>query len=300
MQSEGVQQTAPMVEPVNAAASRAVRHALWVALAPSMWLLATTADEGFGMDSAHAYWNVWRLGPYEREPGQQDAFNYSPAFAQLLYPLTLLPWYAFLGVWCALLTAALLWLLRPLASKWRWVILFYVTPTALIIGNIEVFLAVAAAIGFSRPEAWAFPLLTKVTPGLGPVWFIARAEWGRAIRACLTTTLVVTVSFMVAPELWFEWVDYLLRATVPPTQVDYPPLWLRLALALAIVGWGARRDRRWALVVAMILAMPLWSGGILLLLTALPRMNATSGGAAEASTDPSSTSANKNSAESEP
>ena len=40
--------------------------------------------------------------------------------------------------------------------------LAYVAPPALLIGNIEAFLAVAAVIGLRHPSAWAFPLLTKV------------------------------------------------------------------------------------------------------------------------------------------
>ena len=72
-------------------ALRALRHALWIGLAPALWLLFGSRIATFGSDSAHAYWNVWRVGPYTLPPGSPDAFNYSPAFAQLLRPLTLLP-----------------------------------------------------------------------------------------------------------------------------------------------------------------------------------------------------------------
>lgn len=250
------------------------RTALWIALPPTLWILFCSRLASFGLDSAHAYWNVWRIGPYALPPGSPDAFNYSPAFAQVIYPLTLLPWRAFLTVWSALLAAALAWLLWPLPSRWRWLVLAYVVPPAVLIGNIEAFLAVAAVIGMRRPWAWAFPLLTKVTPGLGPVWFAVRREWRRAAVAALSTAAVVLVSVALSPDLWMRWWDFVLAAPTPPTQVHYPPLALRLVLAMGVVVWGAVRGRRGAIAASIVLAMPLWSSGVLVLLAALPRLGA--------------------------
>ena len=246
--------------------------AAWLALPPTLWILFGSRVSSFGMDSAHAYWNVWRVGPYALPPGSPDAYNYSPAFAQVIYPLTLLPWPAFLAIWSMLLLAALLWLLWPLPPRWRWLAVAYVAPPALLIGNIEAFLAVAAAVGLNRPAAWAFPLLTKVTPGMGPVWFALRREWRRFGLSVLTTAAVVAVSYAVSPGLWVQWWHFVAEAPTPPTQAFYPPLWLRLVAAVGVVAWGARTGRRWALAVAMVLAMPLWSSGVLVLLTALPRL----------------------------
>ncbi|WP_162181036.1 glycosyltransferase 87 family protein [Terrabacter tumescens] len=250
------------------------RLALWIALAPTLWILFGSRLASFGMDSAHAYWNVWRVGPYTLPPGSVDAFNYTPAFAQAIYPLTLLPWPVFLTVWSLLLAAALTWLLWPVAPRWRWLLLAYVAPPALLIGNIEAFLAVAAVVGLRHPTAWAFPLLTKVTPGLGPVWFGARREWRHASVAALGTGAIVFVSYAVSPELWHRWWEFVIGSPTPPTQTGYPPLALRLAVAVAVLVWGALRGRQRVIVVAMVLAMPLWSSGILVLLAALPRLGA--------------------------
>jgi len=254
------------------AAVRAFRHALWIGLLPALWMLFGSRIATFGTDSAHAYWNVWRVGPYVLPPGSPDAFNYSPAFAQLIRPLTMLPWPVFLAVWSVLLAAALLWLLWALPPRWRWLVLCYVVPPALLIGNIEPFVAVAAVVGLRHSAAWALPLLTKVTPGLGPVWFGARREWRSAAVALLATAAIVAVSFAIAPQLWTDWVDFLTSTPTPPTQQHYPPLWVRLPLALVMVVWGARRDRPWMLAAAMVLAMPLWSSGVLLVLAAVPRL----------------------------
>lgn len=238
-----------------------------------MWLLFGDRMSEFGRDSAHAYWNVWRVGLYTRPPGSVDAFNYSPAFAQLIYPLTLLPWPAFAAVWSVLMLACLAWLLWPLRSRWRWLALAYVAPQAVYTGNIEVFMALAAVVGMRRPGAWAVPLLTKITPGLGPVWFAVRREWRKLGTAIVTTAAVCALSFVVAPDLWTRWAQFLLASPTPATQDHYLPLAVRLPAALAIVAWGAWKGRPEALAIGMLLAVPLWSAGTVFLLAAIPRLS---------------------------
>src|SRR4051794_36469940 len=200
------------------------RVALWVALAPTLWILFGSRLASFGTDSAHAYWNVWRVGPYTLPPGSLDAFNYTPAFAQVIYPLTLLPWPVFLTVWSALLGAALLWLLWPMTSRWRWLVLAYVAPPALLIGNIEAFLAVAAVVGLRHPSACAFPLLTKLTPGLGPVWFAARREWRLAAVAALSTAGGVAGAFAISPGVLQRWGGVIVGAPPPPPPEEHTPV----------------------------------------------------------------------------
>ncbi|GAA2018691.1 hypothetical protein GCM10009740_03260 [Terrabacter terrae] len=248
------------------------RGALWLALPPTLWILFGSRLSSFGMDSAHAYWNVWKVGPYSLPPGSPDAFNYSPAFAQAIYPLTMLPWPLFLSVWSVLLAGTLTWLLWPMPVRWRWLLLAYVAPPALLIGNIEAFLAAAAVIGVRHPSAWAFPLLTKITPGLGPLWFAFRREWRNAAITVMATALVVLVSYAISPGLWTQWWHFVIGAPTPPTQAHYPPLAVRLVLAVGVLVWGARGGRREALALAMVFAMPLWSSGVLVLLSAVPRL----------------------------
>ncbi|WP_323097591.1 glycosyltransferase family 87 protein [Intrasporangium sp. YIM S08009] len=252
---------------------RVVRLALWVSLPVALWVLALSRLDTFGTDSAHAYWSVWRVSPYGVPPGTPDAYNYSPAFAQLIWPLTLLPWPAFLLVWSGLLAAALVWLLWPLPQRWRWLTLLYVVPPALVIGNIEAFLAVSCALGLRRRGAWAWalPLLTKVTPGLGPVWFAVRREWRSLGLSLGVTGAIVLVSYLAAPDLWSRWVAFLLDSPTPPTQEFYPPLLVRLPVAVVLAAWAARRSRPAWLAAAMVIAMPLWSSGVLILLAAIPR-----------------------------
>ena len=49
-------------------------------------------------------------------------------------------------------------------------------------GNIRL-LGVAAVIGFRRPP-WSFVILTKVTPGIGLLWFVVRRGPAPAAGCC--------------------------------------------------------------------------------------------------------------------
>jgi hypothetical protein len=117
-------------------------------------------------------------------------------------------------------------------------------------------------------------LLTKVTPGIGLLWFAVRREW-RALGLALTATgLITAFSFALAPGLWFEWLGLLAGSRQDPLAFG-PPLLVRLPVAAIIVIWGARTDRRWAVPVGAYLALPnLWWHG-LAVLAAIPLVMAT-------------------------
>ena len=62
-----------------------------------------------------------------------------------------------------------------------WLALVILLPPVfmeLAVGNIHILLGVAIAIGFRWPAAWAFVLLTKVTPGIGLLWSRLGASGG--------------------------------------------------------------------------------------------------------------------------
>src|SRR5437867_3643636 len=76
----------------------------------------------------------------------------------------------------------------------------------LLVGNIHFMLGAAIVLGFRWPTIWAFPLLTKVTPGVGLLWFAIRRDWRRLAIASGLTTAIGLASFALAPHLWFDWV----------------------------------------------------------------------------------------------
>jgi hypothetical protein len=118
-------------------------------------------------------------------------------------------------------------------------------------------------------------LLTKVTPGIGLLWFAVRREWRSLAFALGATAAIALVSFVILPNQWRDWADVVIRnalAGKSGTWASVPiPLWIRLPFAIAIVVWGARTDRRWTVPVGAMLALPaLWYGGLSMLLAVIP------------------------------
>lgn len=252
----------------------AVRHGLWISLVPMetwFWLIQPLMREEVGWDS-RAYWGVWRNGIYTHAPGTLDAFNYSPAFAQVIWPLTLLPWPAFATVWSGLLVACLVWLTWPMGRRWGPLVFFVCLPGAITIGNADGFLAVAAALGLRRSWTWVLPAITKVVPTMGPLWFAARREWRPLVRWGVILAALVAISVAANPALWAQWVQFVLNTPPPAVGRPYGPLWLRAGMGMVLVAWGARSDRRWTVPVAMVLASPLPGPQTLVILTALARV----------------------------
>ena len=248
-----------------------------IAVAVALWALIVVFSEPWGRlwgtgQDARCYWQATVANPYLHSDWNDPiAYVYSPAFLQLVSPLTALPWQAFMAAWTAILVLAVRFLTGPrlLAAG----LLFPFAAMEVAGGNVSLLLAVAIVVGFRWPAAWALVLLTKVTPGVGLLWFAVRREWRSLAIALGATAAIAAVSFVLLPDQWREWVDVVLRnAGKGGTWASVPvPLWIRLPVAIAIVVWGARTDRRWTVPVASMLALPaLWYGGISMLLAVIP------------------------------
>ncbi len=119
-------------------------------------------------------------------------------------------------------------------------------------GNIELLVALAIVLGFRWPAAWSFVLLTKITPGIGLLWFAVRREW-RSLGIALAATAVVTaVSFALMPDAWWRWPQVLAsNLGKNGTWAAVPiPFAVRLPFALVLVVWGALKNHRWAVPIA--------------------------------------------------
>jgi hypothetical protein len=213
----------------------------------------------FGFD-ARAYWGYSIDDPYRLAVGQFGSFTYSPVAARLFQGASLLPWEVFLAAWTALLVAIVLWLGGR--RHWLWLVAFPPVALELYHGNIHLLIAAAIALGFRYPAAWTFVLVTKVTPGVGLLWFAVRREWRHLAIALGVTAALVGLSLVADFRLWQEWIgrEVLMTLGQAPDQPNIPvPLLVRLPLAAAIVTWGARTDRSWTVPLAAALAMPvLW------------------------------------------
>jgi hypothetical protein len=203
-----------------------------------------------------AYYLADLANPYARSTvGGDYAYLYSPAFAQVLAPLRLLPIAWFSAAWTLLLFAALGWTAGRLGLA---LLLFQPVVASIALGNVELLLACAIVAGFRWPAAWSFVLLSKMTPGVGLLWFAVRREWRSLAIALGATAVIAAVSFVLAPQLWFDWADVLFRnrAATVSLPVLPGPVWLRVAAAAAFIAWGARTDRRWTVVVGSAIAVP--------------------------------------------
>jgi hypothetical protein len=251
----------------------------WVGIlvAVVLWGLVVVFAEPWGRlwgtgQDARCYYQATLADPYLHSSWNDPiAYVYSPAFLQLVSPLTALPWQAFMAAWTSLLIGAVRFLTGPrlLAAG----LLFPFTAMEVAGGNVSLLLAVAIVVGFRWPAAWSLVLLTKITPGIGLLWFAVRREWRSLFIALAATAVIAAVSAVVMPVAWRQWLDVIVaNAGKGGTWASVPvPFLIRLPLAVALVVWGARTDRRWTVPVASMLALPaLWYGGLSMLLAVIP------------------------------
>ncbi len=255
--------------------SPAQRRLLWFGATVASLLIAATivwsrGVAGWGLD-AYAYWSVDLAHPYTLSVGQYGAFLYGPPLAQVFGVLGHLPWPVFLVSWTGLLIGAYAWM----TQRYALVVLglFPAAVLELVNGNIHLLLAAAIAFGFRYPWTWSFVLLTKVTPGVGLLWFAVRREWRALAVALGATAIVAAASFAFAPWMWREWLALLSGEAGGATSAHTipVPLLLRLPVAIVVVVWGARTDRPWTVPVAALLAIPaMWWYSTVMLLAIIP------------------------------
>lgn len=224
---------------------------------------------------AYAYWSTRDGTLYEASSvGVLGSYLYSPAFALLLAPVSWLPWMIFNAGWTAL-NIGIVW---ALARRWSLLaLLFPPVLMELVAGNVHLVYAAVAVFGLRYPVLLVVPLVTKLTPGIGLLWFAVRREWRQLAFALVATATLVLVSYALSPGAWREWVGLMLASDAAPTATPgffIPvPLPIRLAAAAVVVVWGARTDRRWVLPIAMTLALPLlWLNGLATLVGLAPTL----------------------------
>lgn len=254
-------------------------------------------------DDSYAFWSAWqdgRLYPPEWRPVSE--YVYSPAFAQAFWPLTLLPWPVVNAAWAALQLAALTWMLGPVGAVVALAFPYPSLPyhgTAVYAtidnGNPMVLTAAAITLGLTRwPGGFAYVLLTKVSAGIGIVYFAVRREWGRLGLALGVTGAIAAISAIIAPHLWVEWGRLLAGAVFHSggaealaKELFMPfPLAVRGVIGLGVVIAAAWRGTLWAVPIGCFLALPDIHLGGFAVLTAVPAVWLRQRRAAHARVDP--------------
>lgn len=219
------------------------------------WVLLTTTPLSNSADAAF-YWHADPANLYPHpELGNDNGFNYSPAFLFVVGPLQHIPYFLFVALWRALILIALVWMAGPFTLA-----VLFTVPVASEVnaGNIQILLAAAIVLGFRHPSAWAFVLLTKVTPGVGLLWFAIRREWRYLATALGATLALAALSFALMPQAWTQWISFMTSGQAPAGP-PYPyTFWQRLPVALAIIAIGAWRGWRWTVVVGSTIALPVF------------------------------------------
>jgi len=222
---------------------------------------------------SYAYWLTREgIGYAATHQGTTGAYLYSPVFAQAIAPLTALPWPVFLAIWTLLAAVPLAWLAG------RYALPLVVLPPVFMsvaLGQLDLAFAAVMLLGLRWPALWVLPILTKITPGIGLLWFVVRGEWRSLAIAGLATAVTVAVSAAADPVAWGGWIAML-------TRMDFPelggglwflplPLGFRLFVAAALIAWGAATDRRWVLPLGVCLSLPtVWLNSPTILVAILP------------------------------
>jgi hypothetical protein len=231
------------------------------------WAVAfavAAASDQFVYD-AHAYWAVDPRTAYLLPEGSADAMLYAPPVMLAFSLFGHIPWPVFATVWSVLIALAITLMAGPFSLP---AMLTNPVASEVTLGNIHAFLGLAVIAGFRKPAVWAFVVLTKVTPGIGLLWFVFRREWRNLGIALAATAILVIPTLVLAPELWIRWVQALVAAAQDRQHTSgllAVPLVVRLAIAVVLLWIGARQDQAWVVPIAVTLSLPvLWDHALVL------------------------------------
>jgi len=236
---------------------------------------------GAGAIDALAYWTAGRSlldghSIYSTPVGGFTAYLYPPVFAQLVALFSALPLEVFVWAWRALELGCL----RVAVGSWRnagLAILFWPPVIAEIdAGNVHLIIAAAVAMTIRGNARALLPAALTKFASLAAVPCAIRLDRHGLLVSAGVVLAVSAVSFALAPQLWFDYLAFITRATEPFSNwynlgsLIWTPLRIAIAagFALAAVVWPRLS------VVAVTLAYPvLWvhSLSTLTALVARPR-----------------------------
>jgi Glycosyltransferase family 87 len=176
------------------------------------------------------YWNA--------SPGVYavSSYVYPPILAQLLVPLHWFDaWQLFTVSWITLCFASLGYVL----GRWAFVAMALAIPGTFIawlkpatepigvvlMGNVTLPMVAAMVAAQRHPGLWSVPILTKITPGVGLLWFAFRREWRSLAIGIGITLAIVAVSFALAPDAWVAFIQFAVENV--GTDVNGPQSWGR-------------------------------------------------------------------------
>ena len=205
---------------------------VWLGIAP----YAPPVPEYGPMFDARGFWIAWEGGLYDIPWGEYEAYVYSPAFAQLLWPFTLLPWPVFAALWTLAAIGCLFWMRVP------WMLAFPGVIDDILRGNIHVFMAAVdrpraalrRGVGVRHPHQGHARDRPPLARGAARVAPSGDCAWS-------SPAAIFAISFALSSELWLEWFGLLAENADTTARIRVIPL--PLARPAADRG-GADRLRR--------------------------------------------------------
>ena len=260
--------------PAEAASTVTRRRPRWARLAR---IVALAVIIGIGFN--HVYWSVvdwhlddmnayWDAGVRLRQ-GQplfppvtdvlaSEVYRYSPWFAWLWAPITLLPRELVNVLWSIVLLAASVAAVVPLARRGAWIGVAFFLPILIGIsagGNVHALLVAALVLGVERrsgPVWIGVAASLKLFPILFALTYLGRRQWWRAAA----TALIAAV--LLAPFALYDLTNYVTTAGGAALLWDWPVVYA-VAVGASIIGalLLARTRYGWlASSVAVVIALP--------------------------------------------
>lgn len=217
------------------------------------------------LDDMDAYWNAGlrlrdgaALYPPVSDVLASEVYRYSPWFAWLWVPLTILPRTVVDVAWSAALLGASVVAVIPMARRGSWIAAAFFFPILVGIsagGNVHALLIAGLVHGVERRSgpAWigiaaslkAFPILLALS-------YAGRGEWRRAALAVGVTAV------LLAPYLLYDLSNYVTTAGGAAMLSQWPVAYAAAAVAAAVVALRLARSRfAWlASSVAVAVALP--------------------------------------------
>ena len=101
-------------------------------------------------------------------------------------------------------------------------------------------------------------LLTKVSPGVGLLWFVIRRQWRQLAIALGATVAIAALSFLFWADQWPGYLALITSGAAPAVEPYYLSPWQRLPFAIALVTVGSFLGWRWTVPAAATLALPVF------------------------------------------
>jgi hypothetical protein len=217
--------------------SRVVAQAILIGLGLSILYFALM---DWSLSDAQAYWEAaWRLRsgqelyPAVRDVEASTIFRYAPWFAFSAVPFTFLPTQVAGVVWSAILVAASVLAVAPMARIGAYVEAFFFGSVLIAIsaiGNVQALVVAALVWGLERRSGpiWiAAAASLKAVPLVFAFVYLGRRQWARFALSLLLT------AFLISHALVFDLSNYVTTAGDAGLLIHSPPIYA------VVVGVGA-------------------------------------------------------------